>query len=349
MSIHYFEYDGQRSDALEIGSKTVELAFGYFQAYEPPLNMVREMMVGSINRHRLKANAMGTKWSNVLSFQLSLIKSPCSDQEDFYFTEDEIDYIDAWLTSPNYPTLLHIYEAEKNEYLENPELYSDSLYLKYDYFGVFTEIQPTYSGDKIIGLTATFSTNSPFAWSKPKTITAECRGTDDEPATVEIVVDSSEKYGEIYPLIEIVGVNVSDETTPGDDSGGTEPSDSGTEEPVDYSVREDITITNTMDINLEYEYDEEQHRTIPVATPRSLSLQVPHAPIYVDSEKSRIYDIVSVLTEEVNHILDWEDLGLEDVSYIYWPRLFHGKNVWEVSGNCNITITFREPRKVGAY
>ena len=286
--------------------------------------MVKDVNLGTINRYKPRANTMGSQWSSVLTFDVTFIKSFCHHaQEELIFTEDEVDCINTWLTSPDYPTLLHIYEADEDAYLDDPVTYSNELYLKYDYVGLFSEVQPVFMGGGIMGLKATFTTNSPFAWTGEKSVEATClpAGTN-----VTINVNSSEKYREIYPLIEIVGVS---------HAGST-------------GSREEITITNNNDISTTYQYVEGTGYTA-IETPRSLTLQVPHTAIYIDTEKSMIYDIVSIMTNNVNHLLTFDDLGLSDLSYIYWPRLFNGTNSWTITGSCTIRITWREPRKVGAY
>lgn len=324
MSVHYFTYDGRSSESLPINEfENMELTFGYFDAVNPPLNMGRTPIAGSLNKYRLKTNSMGATWNGVLAFDLSIVKSFCHhDESELFFTEDEVDYINTWLTSPEYPKLLHIYETEEDTYLDDVETYSNLLYLKYDYFGIFTDIQPQYINGQIIGLTATFTTNSPFAWTQEKSISfSDCTGSTD----ITTVIQTSESYGNIYPLIEIKGNYSGDPPSTPDDS------------------REEITITNNDDLAVEV--DSNGVKT----TPRSLTLHVPHTAIYIDCEKTTIYDIISAGSMGYNRILDWEDLGLTDISYIYWPRLFNGENHWTITGNCDITLRYREPRKVGAY
>ena len=55
---------------------------------------------------------MGTQWSDVLTFTMSLIKDPCYEMNNYIFTEEEVDDIAAWLTSPDYPTLFHMYDYD---------------------------------------------------------------------------------------------------------------------------------------------------------------------------------------------------------------------------------------------
>jgi len=61
----------------------------------------------------------------------------------------------------------------------------------------------------------------------------------------------------------------------------------------------------------------------------------------LDCEHSKIYS--------ASGSLSFEDLGITDTDYIYWPRLYNGTNSFTVSGDCVLTFEYREPRKVGAY
>jgi len=55
---------------------------------------------------------------------------------------------------------------------------------KYNYFGLFSNVEAeTYHGD-IIGLTATFTTDSPFAWTD--TITKTFEVSDGDTITFDV-------------------------------------------------------------------------------------------------------------------------------------------------------------------
>jgi phage-related protein len=42
-------------------------------------------------------------------------------------------------------------------------------------------------------------------------------------------------------------------------------------------------------------------------------------------------------------------MNVDVVDYIYFPRLLYGRNQIEISGNAQVTFTYRYPVKVGAY
>lgn len=394
----YFTYDNE-------ASTDYNLMIGGFQRDDVPLAMNRELLKGTLNRYRNRVNHMGTQWSDVLEFTISFMKDPCnkSHQSNMIFTEDEVDAINTWLTSPDYPILFHMYdydferdgsdnmvlidntkttvnvEIQANDYsyviyrISDGELVSTNItivgnktppepesivqydnYLsiafdedyirsitkiyvggveyeesdtrswlstyaagdtcenqyvkvinkslilnkKYNYFGLFSNVEAeTYHGD-IIGLTATFTTDSPFAWTDTITKTFEVSDGD----TITFDVQTSEKYREIYPVIKIKPVY----------TGG--------------AGRSDIILHNNRD---GYEIQMELQQAINVATTT------------LDCEHSKIYS--------ASGSLSFEDLGITDTDYIYWPRLYNGTNSFTVSGDCVLTFEYREPRKVGAY
>ncbi|MBR1694054.1 MAG: hypothetical protein IJ709_01430, partial [Selenomonas sp.] len=63
-----------------------------------PLAMSRNVLSGELNRYKNKLNHMGTSWSEVLVFEMSFVKDPCDNPDNFVFSEDEVDQINTWLT-----------------------------------------------------------------------------------------------------------------------------------------------------------------------------------------------------------------------------------------------------------
>ncbi len=317
----YFTYNNRSSEDfnLMIGGVNASTAI--------PFAMSRQVIKGNLNRYKNQVNFMGTAWSDVLVFEISVTRDVCNDENtELVFSEDEVNEINAWLTSPDYPLLFHMYNYED----------ATPIVDQYDYFGVFSDVEAQEIAGEVVGFTMTFTTNSPFAWTAEKSVTQLC---PSEGTTITINIDSPEEYREIYPLIEIVGVSENEfdyDPETGEYTGSA-------------SARENITITNTNDTYGNFVKDETTGRYVFNESNRELSVEVPHIPVYIDSKNARIYDVVQTSSGNVNHVLDWDDLGLSDISYIYWPRLFNGENTWTVDGSCNITITYREPRKVGAY
>lgn len=64
--------------------------------------------------------------------------------------------------------------------------------------------------------------------------------------------------------------------------------------------------------------------------------------IIIDSEKRKFLDSTGVL-------LTFEDIGIQDVDQIYFPKLLYGKNEIQITGDAEIVLTYKEPRKVGVF
>lgn len=255
-----------------------------------PLGLARSILRGEINRFRSNPNHMGTKWNDTLTFNITLFKNLCDDKDNLVFTEEEIDDINAWLTSPDYPLLFHMYDYDTVDTSGNP------VNKKYDYFGLFTDVSPISVGEEIIGLQYMFITNSPFAWTEQKTATFHC----EEETEFVVVVDHSERNREVYPIIVI------------------DPSN-------DYEQGEEI------EIRIKQMTD----------NGKTLIMNLDKSPTTIDCRRSMIYNASGRLT--------FEDLHIDNIDWIYWPKLYDGRNRIIVSGNCDVTFKWREARKVGAY
>lgn len=273
-----FTYDNHSSEEHSL------IIASFEQNTEIPMGLSREILKGEMNRFRTSPNHMGTSYQDVLSFNITVVKNPSNhdSQKELYFTEDEVDEINAWLTSPDYPTLFHMYD------------YEEETYKKYDYFGLFTDVQTNEVAGYIVGLTYTLTTNSPYAFTNIITKEFECLGETN----ITINVNTSERKREIYPIIKLL--------PSGNELG-----------------RVNIQIKNVTDNN------------------RVLNLNVLKEPITIDCGKSKIYDSVGLLS--------FEDLGVSDIDYLYWVKLYHGTNNLVITGDTTITFEYREPRKVGAY
>ena len=279
----YFTYNNASSEDFGI------MLGGFSTDVEVPLGLTRDILRGSLNKQRSTPNFMGTSYADVLNFTISVVKDPCSPlvpEGEYIFTEDEIDDLASWLTAPNYPTLFHMYDDE-------PDVYK-----KYDYYAVCSDIQPMTNGEDIIGLTATFVTNSPYAWTETKTI--NYAGESREVTNIDVNVRTSEYNAPIYPIITI---------NPNNDA-----------ETIDGRIP--ITIKNNVDN-------------------KTITLNLHRLKTIIDCQKCMIYG--------TNRIFTFDDIGISDVGDIYWFRLYNGANRISISGEAQITIEYREPRKVGAY
>lgn len=482
------------------GLEQVDLTFG----------MNREALRGDFNRYRYKAGHMGTKWSDPLEFTVSLMKDVCSEssQKNLVFTEEEVNLINAWLTSPDYPTLFHMYDydferdslnnmilidapedsisytltadgyapvtyelegdhcrmifpgesdlpkppkprvqwlngfysiqyymddypskitsitcdgveyrkIETNEWLsmydaaKEPTYINDSgdmmfypvgsifggtmfedtytvllnkvktLNVKYDYYGLFTEVTPQTIGGEVIGFTATFTTNSPFAWTGEIVQYSDV----DSDANLEFNVATAERYREVYPVVQI--------HVPAGGSGGEEDRELITLESVNDSVVIKLLLmkgaTTTIDCEkcmITYVLDGDSHNKIINDSVNDVFYEVSKAnyaylrndTIYLSSSKDGVsgdpieFDditdidwatavidqayvqdgvlILTVYKSESDDDDQGEDPTYFDTRLIYWPKLRFGKNSFRVGGDCTFAIRYREPRKVGDW
>lgn len=104
----------------------------------------REILKSETNSARFNSNYLGTKYTNVITFTKSLVKA-----DESAFTRDEISSIAGWLTSPKYPRTLKVTDDD------NHIIY---------YEGLFTSLQYKTAGIGVIGITFTFTNNSPFCY-----------------------------------------------------------------------------------------------------------------------------------------------------------------------------------------
>lgn len=87
----------------------------------------------------------------------------------------------------------------------------------------------------------------------------------------------------------------------------------------------EITITNVTDNN------------------RSMTFSALRAnTITIDSQRR-------IFIDYVGDLLTFEDIGITDVGQIKFPRLLPGKNIFQITGEAEITIEYQEARKVGAF
>lgn len=277
---NYFYYNGATSEDYDL------MVGGFNLDSDVPLAMNREILRGTMNRYRIIPNHMGTAYQEPLVFTIQMVKSQCSDSDRYIFTEDEVDEIVSWLTAPQYPTLFHMYADE-------PDIYN-----KYDYFGLFSDVQTQTTPDGVIGFTMTFTTNAPYAWGPEQTFPYSSSTSGS--TTLTIPVNTSERNLPIWPTI-VITPNINASTV-------------GTRVPVTIRSEEDA---RQMDLKL--------------------------------TKLRHVIDCRRAMITGPNGLIHFTDLGISDVGDMYWLRLYNGNNRVTISGEAEITISFREPRKVGAY
>ena len=285
-----FTYNGISSDDYGI------ILCAVTQPDSIPMGLKREIIKGEITSNRSVANWYNTKYSDVLSFDITMTKP-----EDRAFSREEIRDINAWLTGPRTPALL---------------FFEDEAFDPINYYGIFTDVTNTY-GSGILMLTYTFTADSPYGWSNEREFKCTSQSATSN-IKFEIINDTDELTDFIYPLFKI-------KSTPGTK----------------------ITIENTSEISTDI-----KSCVFSFTFPSNLDSTLP---IYIDSKYHRFYyknNLGAKITLSLSDLgfttnqLDNFDNGL---LAMYWIRLIPGTNILNVSGKCDITATFRCPRKVGAY
>lgn len=308
-----FTYNGKSSDDFGVIICASE------QPESISMGLTREILKGEITSRQPVSNWYNTKYSDVLTFEVTITKP-----ENRAFSREEIRDINAWLTGPRTPTLL---------------FFEDEAFDPINYYGVFTDVTNVY-GSGILMLTYTFTADSPYGWSNEREfaynnlenclLAVNDKNVSVNNKSVEVTIQNAELFevnndtdeiGDFtYPLIAIYSY------------AGTQ-----------------ITIDNYSEISTN---DLLSH---------SLTLTIPNAidytnPLYIDSKNHKIYYYSN--TKKKNIPVQLSDLGftsdnltnLDNGSLgLYWVRLVPGVNKFKITGGCSIKMTFRCPRKVGAY
>lgn len=106
----YFEYNGESSERYN-------LVTGGYSVNEYEFGLKRNVDRTEMNKYRNYTYTYGTIYDDVLSFPILFMKDPCkfSNNDELRFTRQEIREINAWLTSPHYPKLFHMYDQDPIE------------------------------------------------------------------------------------------------------------------------------------------------------------------------------------------------------------------------------------------
>lgn len=328
---------------------------------EKNLGLSREMEMGSTNTYRVEANYYGDKWSDVLQFEIHLMKNPCvyTDQKDMEITKGEIRQITRWLTSPHKPQWIKFEYEDEDEIVKN-------------YKGWFNNIETWVVGGTVYGLRIFVSCTTPFGY------------TDDLVNEINVETykntivtnDSDELESFCYPKVtiepkdntEVYMCNLSDCEVL---ENGTLTLSSSTYFETLLDVVENYTFLNGYKLryagNLEdtvvalcndtavqfYLIDKYNNETkcsafyledtkqYWILVGGFMFMEVKkNLNVYMDCQRL-------LLTDSIGRMVTYDELGVSDVDNMYWLRLKNGHNTLLLYGNAKFTITHRESRKVG--
>lgn len=90
-------------------------------------------------------------YNEMLSFTFDIMKYSCQDINNNYISDNELTYLMRWLN--------------RTEYCKFKPIYDDYSFYQTYFMGSFTEISTINVEGKVIGLTVTFTSNSPYGFS----------------------------------------------------------------------------------------------------------------------------------------------------------------------------------------
>lgn len=122
-----------------------------------------------------------TKYEEVLTKTFDIIKNPCNNNDDMYFSETDIASIMIWLNRKGY-------------YKFQP-MYDDGNYADLCFYGTFTDIQAIYIGGNVAGFSLTFEANAPYGYVDyaPESFTVDSTDTSFS------IYNNSQELGYLYP------------------------------------------------------------------------------------------------------------------------------------------------------
>ena len=392
----YFTYDGEDSQTHSLAIAGLE------QNDDVVFSLGREVLASQLNRYRNRVGHMGTRWSDVLTFNIQFIKSPCDSGSaaNMYFTEDEVNEINAWLTSPDYPTLFHMYdydfERDSSDSVILLDMPDDSFTIAIgaNGYGAATytiengnitnmggtavdgqKIPPMFSefnkyngyysipcADKeylnnISGITVNgndytnIHTNS---WLSTYGTGQRLENSYTILLNTEKVLNNKYDY---FGVFSDVQAQVIDGNVVGFNCTFT------TDSPFAWTheIHQVVDGSATFTVNSAEKY-REIYPLIEITAAPDWESSATRSEVTIGNSVDGLsmtlnlrqgdtttIDAMQSIIKDHSGLVSFTDLGISDVDYIYWPRLYHGSNTITIEGNATAILKYREPRKVGDY
>lgn len=346
-----FEFDEQRLKQQELASVNFD------DDTSLPSSIVRDMESSTMSKYRPEVIGFGTSYTETLSFEIHITKDYeiYPDQEDLEFSSEEYEKAVSWLSSP-----------QEHKWLKITTQQNEEVKVK----GYFSSITPYENWGICYGLRCTFTCNSPFSYVEKKEQQVITRSKN-----FMLENSSSEKYGYVYPVIDIYPNateqiyihNLSDSKT----------LESGT---IYLQSTNKLTLQLLMDkienyakmngYTLEYVYDKESHivsvcnnTAILFYLEDSYGVRNKYGAYFIENGQYYIFqggffycqtqrdlelklDCKNLaLYDELDRPVVFERVGIQAEDNIYWVRLIHGHNTFRVFGNVTLNISYLEPRK----
>lgn len=328
VSPHRIKYHGIESTELNVLDLIMCVAFDS-DSGETSTYLSREAVVSETHDGRYK-RVHGYKYSESFSPKFTFMKKDFGN-----FTIEEVRQVLKWLTSTDTTALLDVY-------------YDDSNVVAWSAIGGWTEIS-TYklANNRTVGITATFEAITPYAMSDLYTVTKTISNATDNKITIDIDTDDNKA---VFPRITIQQkgsvvniptgqiLNASSDmventvyfngttyywkTAPGADEAYFNES----------PTKPDIETTSVRFTNIYTDFFNKSETLSSVIIKNNTSTEK----VVLDGANK----IVS--TDRTRRIFgdnfNWQ-----------WLELYDGKNEITIEGNCEVTLEWREVRKVGEY
>ena len=322
----------------------------------------RNMVQGDTSVYRYLANEYGTVYEDTLRFSYGLMKS-----NGEVITPSEQRIIEEWLTSPRLSQYLQLWDVGcDGSEISSVASGAEPMAI---YCGYFSSTSWMPYEDGYMGLQFEFTCNSPYAWQFHE----QTVDLSNESAEIIGYTDDGEYF--IYPKITLSVIDTNTELTEytetftgdGDtvfvvehtiDSIVSVTVDGTALSSEDYSFVGAVVVLNEAPqegqsvevvyngaagdqfwqgtLNLSNNSDPADHHTMSIITQRGKT-------ITIDCQSCMI-------TDNAGDIVDYEDLGWNDVGNIYWLRLLKGTNLIEATvpenSSLKLTISYISPKKI---
>ena len=270
------------------------------------------------------------KYDEVFAPKFTFLKKDFSD-----FSIEDVRLLLKYLTSKDTTALLEVF-------------YDDSNVVSWAAIGGWTEINlQKLANNRTIGVTAVFSSVHPFALSDLYTITKTISSAENNKITIEIDTDDNKP---VYPRITIK------------EKGSVINIPAGTV----LTYLSDM-IENTAYFNGTTYYWKTESSTDPIyfhsstTNPSLSTTSVKFTNTHTDFfNQQTILDSTIVKNNNTTEVVTLDGankiISSNSVTRIFgddfnrqWLELYDGKNEIAIDGNCEVTLSWREARKVGEY
>ena len=295
-------------------------------------------MPSFLNREAVSSESHDGRYKRIHSFKYTETFAPKFTffKSDFSnFEMDEVRIVLKWLTSKDTTSILETY-------------YDDSNVVSWASIGGFVDLQ-TYklANNRTVAITAVWDSISPFALSDLHTITKTISSASDNKITIEIDTDDNKP---VYPRITILQkgsvVNIPSTTTLNALSDMVENTVyfNGTTYYWKIAPSTDEAYFNSSETKPNIETTSVRFRnTHTDFFNQSRTLDATVVKNNTNTEKIVIDCANKIVSSDRTRRIFGDDFNLQNL------ELYDGKNEITIEGNCEVTLEWREVRKIGEY